>query len=154
MLVKFSPPLKFTGLSWTGPLWRRRHQNEFLGQIKFRGGLYLTSTVKSTFFEAKLRRMTSRPHNILLGNLILDGKKCCFYRCAMSTLNLGVLSPYMLFILNWNFFLFHWCAFMRNHAEFDRHVVCLKNKILSCFRNDSELSSKKFCIKFIGVSIV
>ena len=38
VVVKFSPPLNFTGHSWTGPLWRRRHQNEFLGQVKFRGG--------------------------------------------------------------------------------------------------------------------
>ena len=41
------PPLNFTGLSWTGPLWRRRHQNEFLGQVKFQGGLNLTTTVNS-----------------------------------------------------------------------------------------------------------
>ena len=45
VVVKFSPPLNFTGLSWTGPLWQRLYQNEFLGRVKFRGGLNLTTTV-------------------------------------------------------------------------------------------------------------
>ena len=32
------PPLNFTGLSWTGLLWRCFYENEFLGQVQFRGG--------------------------------------------------------------------------------------------------------------------
>ena len=37
MVVKFSPLRNFTEVSWTGPLSRRRHQNDFLGQVKLRG---------------------------------------------------------------------------------------------------------------------
>ena len=67
MLSNLVPPLNFTGLSWTGPLWRRRHQNDFLGQVKFRGGLNLTSTVRFLQFNSSscLWDLKSKKHSFV-----------------------------------------------------------------------------------------